>query len=124
MQKRPPIKNVTEYIALAPKAWQPMLKKLRATIKAAAPQAEESISYMIAGYKQHGPVVYFSHHADHCSLHAISSSIMEKYEKELKPFKSKGKALHFTVDHPIPMPLVTKLVKARLKENEAHAKAK
>mgnify|MGYP001611983834 CR=1 FL=1 len=118
MQKRPTIKSVTEYIALAPKDWQPMLRKLRATIKTAAPQAEESISYMIAGYKYKGPLVYFSHHANHCSLHAISLAVMKKYAAALKPFRSKGSALHFTVEQPIPMSLVTKLVKARLKENE------
>ncbi len=101
-----------------------MLKKLRATIKTAAPQAEESTSYGIAGYKYKGPVVYFSHHSDHCSLHAISLLVMKKCEKELRPFRSKGRALHFTVKHPMPMSLVTKLVKARLEENEERAKAK
>lgn len=117
-------KNVDEYLSLLPEDIRPVLEKLRQTIKSAAPQAEEVISYQIPTYKYHGPVVHFMARKNHCSLVVISKTILEKFSIELQPFNISGRTIHFTPAKPIPEKLVKKIVKARIKENELLAQTK
>ena len=112
-------KTVDEYIANAPPKFQPLLKQLRKTVKAAAPDAEEVISYQMPAFRQNGMLVYFAAFKDHCSLFGASRDFRRKFAKELKPFEGGKGTLRFTPENPLPARLVTRIVKARVAENAA-----
>ena len=105
-----------------PKRYRPVLEKLRRTIRAAAPKAEEVISYQIPMFKYHGPLVFFAAFRNHCSFYVVSKPIMEVFTSELKPWDTSGTTIHFSAKNPLPASLVKKIVKARIEENEAKAK--
>ncbi len=85
--------NVDEYIAMFPKDVQKILKQVRQTIKKAAPQAEETISYAMPAFKWNGkPLVYFAGYENHIGLYATPSG-HSAFEKELSPYKQ-GKVLY------------------------------
>jgi len=117
-----PAKNVDEYLAAAPEEVRPVLEKLRRTIRAAAPKAEEVISYQIPMFKYHGPLVFFAAFRNHCSFYVVSKPIMETFSSEIKPWDTSGTTIHFSAKNPLPASLVKKIVKARIEENEAKAK--
>jgi uncharacterized protein YdhG (YjbR/CyaY superfamily) len=117
--KRSPARDVDEYLAAVPaEAWA-ALEKLRKTIKAAAPAATETISYQIPAYKYHGPLVSFAAFPGHCSFFVQSPSVMEAHRDELEPYDTSKGTIRFPASKPLPAALVKKLVKARIKENEA-----
>ncbi len=102
------MKTVDDYLAKAPKEKQATLKKLRQTIKVAAPKASESLSYGIVGYKlQRKSVIFFGYWKSHKALAA-----------ELKAYLQTKGTIQFPADKPLPYALVTKLVKARVAEIE------
>jgi uncharacterized protein YdhG (YjbR/CyaY superfamily)/D-alanine-D-alanine ligase-like ATP-grasp enzyme len=115
--KPAPPKTVEEYLAAAPRDKRAALAKLRKTIKAAAPKAIESLSYGIVGYKQDGQrVAYFGYWKDHIALYGTSGRFIKAHAAELKPYvRSKG-TIQFPSDQPLPVGLVTKIVKARVAE--------
>jgi len=119
----PPAKNVDEYLAGVPKAARATLEKLRRTIKAAAPMASEGISYQMPMYKHHGMVVGFAAFKNHCSIFP-GAAVMDAFREELKPYDTSKGTIRFPVDKPLPATLVKKLVRARIKENEARANRK
>jgi uncharacterized protein YdhG (YjbR/CyaY superfamily) len=119
----PPAKNVDEYLAGVPEKARATLEKLRQTIKAAAPMASEGISYQMPMYKQHGMVVGFAAFKNHCSIFP-GAAVIDAYKKELKPYDTSKGTIRFPVDKPLPATLVKKLVRARIKENEARANRK
>ena len=119
MRGMPKFDSVADYLKAVPPPQRALLKKLRQTIKAAAPKATEVISYGIPGYKHHGVLVYFAAFKNHCSLFAVGKGLMKAHRKALAPFKQSKGTIQFTVEKPLPMALVRKLVKARVKENEA-----
>jgi uncharacterized protein YdhG (YjbR/CyaY superfamily) len=121
-QQQKPAKNLDEYLAAAPEEVRPVLEKLRRTIRAAAPKAEEVISYQIPMFKYHGPLVFFAAFRNHCSFYVVSKPIMETFSSELKPWDTSGTTIHFSAKNPLPASLVKKIVKARIEENEARAK--
>jgi uncharacterized protein YdhG (YjbR/CyaY superfamily) len=123
-KKSAPAKDVDAYLAAAPKELRAALENLRAAIKAAAPKAEEVISYQIPTYKYHGPVVHFVARASYCSFIAASKTVLEKFKGELEEFDTSGTTIHFTVEKPLPAALVKKIVKARIAENELRVKQK
>lgn len=123
MKKTAVNKSVDEYLRALPVAERTTLEKLRQTIKAAAPKAEETISYGMPAYKHFGMLVYFAAFNDHCSFFA-GKSIMKIFEKELEPFKDNVATIRFTTDKPLPDELVKKIVKRRVIENEEKAAAK
>ncbi len=113
MQK---ISSVDAYIASAPKAIQGKLNDIRRTIKKAAPEAEEKISYSMPYYAYKGRLVYFAYFKDHISFFAMPP-IPPEYVKKLKVT---GKAtIQFTLDEKIPLALIARLVKEGVKRNEA-----
>jgi uncharacterized protein YdhG (YjbR/CyaY superfamily) len=116
--------SVDGYLADLPKDVRAVLEKLRKTIKAAAPDAEEGISYQMPAYKYHGQLVYFAAFKDHCSFFPGSKSIVEMFAEELEPFEASAGTIHFTVDHPLPQILVKKIVKMRMRQNEERKKSK
>ena len=117
-----PSKTVDDYLTALPPDVKNTLEDLRKTIKAAAPDAEEVISYQIPTYKFHGPLVHFMAGKNHCSLITVNKSIVEKYKNELENFKISGTTIHFSANNPLPSKLVKKIVKQRIKENELYVK--
>ncbi|MDP4000408.1 MAG: DUF1801 domain-containing protein [bacterium] len=91
---------------------------LRKTIRAAAPMAEEKISYNIPLYTYRGHLVGFAAFKRHCSLFVTNSSVPKRFAKELAPFTINHTTIQFTPDNPLPAALVRKIVKVRVGENE------
>ena len=119
---RPAAKNVDAYLADLPPDQRSALERVRKSIKAAAPKAEETISYSMPLYKLNGQLVAFAAFKEHCSFFVCSGSFLSGYKDEIKRYSTTKSAIHFTVDKPLPVALVKKLVKARMVENEAKKK--
>jgi uncharacterized protein YdhG (YjbR/CyaY superfamily) len=113
-------KTVDEYLAAAPKQKRAALTTLRRTIKVAAPKATESLSYGIVGYKLGGTrLVYFGYWKTHIALYGSSGRFNKAHAAELKPYVQSKGTIQFPDDKPIPVRLVTQIVKARVTEAEA-----
>lgn len=110
--------DVAAYIAASPKAAQPMLRQLRQVIRTAAPAAEERISYGMPLYEDHGRLVYFAGYEHHVALYAAIPS-NNLYAGELQKYMAARSTIKFPIGQPLPTALVRKVVKARVKENEA-----
>ncbi|MFY9801206.1 MAG: DUF1801 domain-containing protein [Methanoregula sp.] len=121
--RTPPAKNVDEYLAAVPEEQREALENLRRTIKAAAPEAVEVISFGVPAFKYHGPLVFFAAFPHHCSLYVVSKPLMETFSSELASWDTSGTTIHFSPKKPLPSPLVTKIVKARIQENEKRVSA-
>ncbi len=117
MQKRQ-FKTIDEYIAAFPPDIQEKLQTLRRIIKESAPQAEEAISYRMPAFKLNGNLVYFAGFKNHIGFYAIPSGI-QAFKKDLAPYKTSKGAVQFPLDKPLPLALVRKMVKFRVKENLA-----
>ncbi|TMI27365.1 DUF1801 domain-containing protein [Candidatus Bathyarchaeota archaeon] len=113
------VDSVDEYLESVPKEMRTAINKLRKTIKAAAPDAEEVISYNMPAFRQKGILVYYAAFKEHCSLFPGSAQVRRQFSRELKPFDTGKGTLRFTPDHPLPTRLVTRIVKARVAENAA-----
>lgn len=110
------IKTIDEYILACPVEIQEMLKKLRKTIKEAAPEAQEKISWGMATFALHGNLIHFAAHKSHIGLYPGASGV-EVFKNELSEFKTSKGAIQFPINKPIPYELVKKIVKYRVKEN-------
>jgi uncharacterized protein YdhG (YjbR/CyaY superfamily) len=116
-------KDINEYIAGFPESVRGILEALRATIKKAAPGAEETISYAIPAFKLKGKIlVYFAGFKNHVSLYPAPRT-NEAFKKELSGYKGGKGTVQFPLNDPIPFPLITKIVKFRATENLEKAKA-
>jgi len=111
-----PAENVDAYIMRFAPTTQKLLKQLRATIKKAAPLAEEVISYGMPAYKYHGILVYFAGYDHHIGFYPTASGI-ENFKKEIAGFKHSKGAVQFPPDKPLPLSLVTAIVKFRVQLN-------
>lgn len=116
--------NVDEYISFQQTNLQPMLAKIRATIQSVVPNAIECISYMIPCYKHHGMLVGFGTHRHGCSFYTMNPAILGTYTKELGELKYTGSTIHFDPKKPVPVTLVKKIIRHRIKENEENAMLK
>jgi uncharacterized protein YdhG (YjbR/CyaY superfamily) len=116
-------KNIDEYISGFPEEVQAMLDKLRATIKKAAPKVEEVISYQMPGFRYNGMLVWFAAYKNHIGFYPGASGISE-FKKELSIYKGAKGSVQFPLDKPLPLALITKIVKFRMKENIEKAKSK
>jgi len=114
-------KDVDEYIAKAPKEVRGKLKELRAIIKAAAPKAEERISYGMPYYSYKGRVAYFRHWKAHLGLY-VPTPVIEEHKSELKNYETAKATVRFPLNKRLPVALIKKLIKARVKKNEAKKK--
>ena len=115
--------NTDEYIADSPLETQKLLKKLRATIKKVAPQAEEVISYNMPAYKYKGMLVYFAAFKNHIGFYPMASAII-KFKKEISEYKNAKGSVQFPINKPIPFDLVSEIIKFRLVENIQKAEMK
>jgi uncharacterized protein YdhG (YjbR/CyaY superfamily) len=112
--------SVEDYLAALPEESRVALEKLRRTIKAAAPEATETISYQMPAFKDHGrSLVAYAAFKDHCSFFPMSTKVIEAHREELKPYHTGKGTIHFHSAEPLPAALVKRLVKARIEENAA-----
>jgi uncharacterized protein YdhG (YjbR/CyaY superfamily) len=116
-------KDIDQYIATFPTEVQMVLAKVRQTIRAAAPDAEETISYMMPAFKQHGILVYFAAWAKHIGLYPPISGD-KKLEKAIARYAGPKGNLQFPLNEPIPYDLIERIVKLRVEQNLAKAAAK
>ena len=117
-------KTVDEYLAALPSDQRRTLTKMRALIKAAAPNATEGISYGMPTYRLNGkPVVYFGAATAHVSLYAVSDKDANgKPLPELTKYSTSGKGtVRFPPDKPLPAALVTRIVKTNLARVQSRA---
>ena len=115
--------TVDQYIAAFPADVKKRMQQLRKTIKAAAPKAEEVISYQMPGYKYFGMLVYFAAYKNHIGFYPTSSGIAH-FKKELAAFKGAKGSVQFPLDKPLPVQLINKIVLFRVKENLTKAALK
>ncbi len=110
--------EVEQYLAALPVESRAALEALRAIIRAAAPEATETISYRMPSFEYDGrSLVAYGAFKHHCSLFPMSTRVIERYAKELEPFRSGKGTIRFEPGRPLPADLVTRLVKARIQEN-------
>jgi uncharacterized protein YdhG (YjbR/CyaY superfamily) len=124
MNVQPKSKDVDAYLASVSGEARARLAELREAIKAAAPDAEEVISYQIPTYKQQGALVAFGAARNHAGFYVMSPAVIEEYRDEIKSYGTAKVTIQFPLDKPIPAALIMKLVKARIAENESQATAK
>ena len=118
MAARP--KTIDEYLAAVSADQRAALEKLRKTIKAFVPKAEECISYGIAAFRLDGQtLVGFGASAKHCSFYPMSGHTVKDHKDELKDYDATKGSIHFHADKPLPVALVRRLIKARIAENAA-----
>ena len=117
MKKTAPAKDIAEYLRGVPRGPRAVLRKLRRTIREAAPEAEEGISYRIPVFKLHGPLVFFAAYEDHLSLFVPGKALVKRFARELRGFSWSGATIHFTAEKPLPPSLVRKIVRARVELN-------
>ncbi len=116
--------SIDAYISQYPATVQELLQQIRTTIKKAAPKADEAISYGMPTFKLHGNLVHFAANKAHLGFYPAPSAIVA-FENELKDYVTSKGAIQFPFDKKLPLALVTKIVKYRVKENlEKAAKKK
>jgi uncharacterized protein YdhG (YjbR/CyaY superfamily) len=113
---------VGNYIMAMPQKTQEVLRKLRAIIRSAAPDAEEMISYQMPAYKFHGMLVGFAGYKNHCGFYPWNGHTAADFEKELEGYKTSKGAIQFPLDAPLPEKLIQKIIKTRIKENLSKVK--
>ncbi len=116
-------RNINEYIAGFPDDVQKVLEKVRMTIRQAAPDAEETISYQIPTFTLRGSLVHFAAWQKHIGFYPGVSGI-EGFKQELSVYAGAKGSVQFPFDKPIPFDLITKIVKFRVKENLKKAEIK
>jgi uncharacterized protein YdhG (YjbR/CyaY superfamily) len=117
------VATVDDYIEGFPAKTQKILKKIRATIRKAAPEAEERISYGIAGYFENGILIYFAGFKDHVSVYPAPRG-EPGFKKELAVYKGGKGTVQFALDKPVDFGLIAKIVKFRQLNNSLKAKTK
>lgn len=113
--------SIDQYISTFPEDVQAILEKVRVTIQKAAPDAKEAISYQIPTFKLHGNLVHFAAWESHVGFYPGSGAI-KTFKKELASYKQAKGTVQFPLDEPIPLDLIAKIVRLRVKENLAKKK--
>ena len=114
-------KTIDEYIKTFPTDVQIILEKIRQTIRKAAPEATEAISYQMPAFKQNGVLVWFAAFRDHIGFFPTAAGI-EAFKKELSPYVTGKGTVQFPLNGQIPYELLEKVVIFRVKENLAKKK--
>jgi uncharacterized protein YdhG (YjbR/CyaY superfamily) len=107
-------KSVDEYIATQPESVRPKLEQVRAAIRKAVPEAVEGIGYRMPGYKLLGkPMLYFAGFREHYSLFAASGTFFATLEDELRGYEVRKGTVHFPLEKPVPVKLISRIAKLR-----------
>jgi len=110
-------RTIDEYIKIFPQDVQSILERMRQTIRKAAPEAVEAISYQMPAFKLNGKsLVYFAGYKNHVGFYPVPSGI-KAFKKELSQYKTGKGSVQFPIDKPVPHDLVKKIVIFRVKEN-------
>jgi uncharacterized protein YdhG (YjbR/CyaY superfamily) len=114
--------SVDDYVATLPEHRRATVEQLRQTIRAAAPDATETIAYDMPAFRSHGGqfLVSFAAYKAHYSLFPASGAVVEALGAEIQPYLAGKGTIRFPAGQPIPVDTVTKIVKVRLAENAAH----
>jgi uncharacterized protein YdhG (YjbR/CyaY superfamily) len=111
--------SVEDYLSRVPEGARAALERLRKTIKAAAPNTTETISYQMPTFKYQGrALVGFAAFKNHCSLFPYSTKVMDSLKEELQSYGTSKGTIRFSTDKPLPAALVQKIVKVRIEEIE------
>ena len=121
MKRNPKPKDVDAYITTAPKEARGKLKELRTVIRKTAPAAEERISYGMPYYAYHGRLAYFSVWKAHIGLY-VPTPVIEEHKSELAAYETSGATIRLPLEKKLPVALIRKLLRARMKKNEARTK--
>ncbi len=108
--------TIDEYIATFPKETQEILNEVRAAIKESAPEAEEKISYQMPTFFLNGNLVHFAAYKNHIGFYPTPSGI-EAFKKELSKYEGAKGSVQFPIDKPMPLKLISRIVKYRVAEN-------
>ena len=115
--------SVDAYLADLPADARATLEKIRRAIDAAAPNATETIAYGMPAFDYAGrPLVYYAAFKNHCSFFPASYAVMEAFSEELEPYDVEKGTVRFPIGKPLPAALVKRIVKARVRETDAHPK--
>src|SRR5213596_2578049 len=118
-------RTIDDYLAGVSPDERAVLQRLRETIHAVAPETEECISYGIPAFRLNGrSLVFFGAWANHCAFYPGSSATLKKFRNELRDFQTSKGTIRFSPGNPLPVPLVRKLVKARIAENNNKNRSK
>jgi len=115
--------NIDEYIAGFPDDVQVALKQVRAAVRKAAPKAEEAIKYAMPGFVLHSNLVFFSAFKKHIGFYSVPTGKAE-FKKDFAPYKTGRGSIQFPLNEPMPLKLITKIVKYRVKQNTVKQKTK
>ncbi len=118
-----PSTDIDDYIARFPANVRAILEKVRKTIRTAAPEAQETISYQMPAFKQHGILVYFAAWKEHIGLYPPVSGD-KALERAVARYAGPKGNLQFPLDEPIPYALIERIARLRVRQNAAKADAK
>jgi uncharacterized protein YdhG (YjbR/CyaY superfamily) len=116
-------RTIDDYISRFPKGVQVLLREMRLTIRQAAPEAEETISYRIPAFSFNGILVWFAAFKRHIGFYPRVSALAA-FDKQLSKYKRARGSVQFPLDKPLPLNLIREIVKFRVKENLAKGKKK
>ena len=123
ISKKNEIESIDDYIKEHPQKVQKILQEIRITVRKTAPNAEEAISYQISTFKLNGNLVHFAAFKNHIGFYPGSKTIND-FKKEITPYKFSKGTVQFPLDKPIPVALIKRIVKYRVKENSLSAEKK
>ena len=116
METKKGFASIDEYIEYFPQETQKILKEIRTTIKAAAPQAEEKISYQMPTFFLNGNLIHFAAFKNHIGLYPTPSGT-EAFKEEIAKYKNAKGSIQLPIDEPMPLKLISRIVKFRVAEN-------
>lgn len=123
METKKSFASIDEYIESFPKETQKILQEIRTTIKAAAPQAEEKISYQMPTFFLNGNLIHFAAFKNHIGLYPTPSGT-EAFKEEIARYKAAKGSIQLPLDDPMPLKLISRIVKFRVAENLQKVKVK
>ncbi|QQS36034.1 MAG: DUF1801 domain-containing protein [Ignavibacteriales bacterium] len=112
------VKSIDDYIKNFPQEIQKILEQVRQAIINSAPEAEETINYQIPTFKLNGNLVHFAAFKNHIGFYPAPSGL-KAFRKEISKYKSSKGSVQFPIDEPMPLSLISKIVKYRVKENSS-----
>lgn len=115
--------NIDEYISAFPADIQALLQSIRATVRKAAPEAEEDMRYGMPTFRWHGNVLYFAAYRNHIGVYPAPRE-NEAFREELAQYEGAKGTLRLPLDRPIPHDLIARIVRFRMKANRESAAAK
>jgi uncharacterized protein YdhG (YjbR/CyaY superfamily) len=124
IKERTRIRTVIDYLNMLPDNLYLPLENIRQIIKSLVPDVDETIRYMIPVYKHKGLLVGYGAAKNQCSFFVMSTAVLKDFEEELKDFETTDVSIRFKIDKPIPNDLITRIVMARVAENEMKVIAK